>query len=89
MKILASSRERLHVTGETTYQVPSLSFPERHEAVTLDALKRYEAVRLFIERAVAVQSAFQVTNENANAVSSVPTFSIERRVNQRTESVFP
>src|SRR5204862_259939 len=38
---------------------------------TLEALSQYEAVRLFIDRAIAVQPTFAVTNQNAPAVAQV------------------
>jgi predicted ATPase len=71
LKILASSREHLHVAAETSYAVPPLSVPEAHKTITLAALTQFEAARLFIERAVAGQRAFQVTEENATAVADV------------------
>ncbi len=69
LKILASSREHLHLTGERTYEVPSLGVPKESDAV--DALTRFEAVRLFIDRAVAAQSTFQLNQENAYAVARI------------------
>ena len=41
------------------------------EAINLEALMQYEAVRLFIDRAVAAQPAFQVTHQNAPAVADI------------------
>ena len=45
--------------------------PDPHRAVPLDALAQYEAVRLFIDRAVAAQPAFAVTGENAPAIADI------------------
>jgi predicted ATPase/class 3 adenylate cyclase len=76
LRILASSREAMGIAGETTWAVPSLSLPDMwrnqltgHELV--EALSQYEAVRLFIDRALAVQPSFQITNENAPAVAQI------------------
>ena len=69
--ILASSREPLNVPGEQIYRVPSLSLPDPKQAQTVESLSQYEAVRLFIERAQAVQPSFAVTNANAPAVAQV------------------
>ena len=69
--ILATSQEGLNVIGETTYRVPSLSLPDPKRAQTADSLSHYESVRLFIDRAVQVQTDFVVTNENAPALASV------------------
>ncbi len=38
---------------------------------TVEALEQYEAVRLFIDRAVSVEPGFQVNNENAPAVANI------------------
>src|SRR5262249_30371900 len=48
LRILATSREALGVTGETTWQVPSLSVPDPEHLPPLDRFKEYEAVRLFV-----------------------------------------
>ena len=71
LKLLATSRERLHLTGETTYVVPALTLPGPNPAITLPALTEYEAVRLFLDRAVAAQPAFQLTHHNAAAVADI------------------
>jgi predicted ATPase/class 3 adenylate cyclase len=71
LKILASSRQPLHVAGETTYHVPSLSVPEPQRTVTMQALEQYEAVRLFVDRARAVQPSFQITDTNSRSVVDI------------------
>ena len=63
--ILASSREPLNVAGEQTYRVPTLTLPDPKQPQTVESLSQFEAVRLFIERAQAVQPSFAVTNGNA------------------------
>ncbi len=69
--ILASSREGLGIGGETTYRVPSLSLPDPKRDITPEALARFEAVRLFTERAMQVKTGFEVTPQNAAALASV------------------
>jgi len=71
LRILATSREALGVTGETTWRVPSLSVPDPERLPSLDRFQEYEAVRLFIDRAVASAPQFAVTNSNAPAVAQV------------------
>lgn len=71
LKIIATSREALTVPGEKIYQVPALSFPDPQRSPPLETLSQYDALRLFIERATAVQSAFAVTNTNAPAVVQI------------------
>ena len=55
LKLLATSREPLLAVGEMTYQLPSLSVPHPQQSLAPEALTRYEAVRLFIDRACAAQ----------------------------------
>ena len=69
--ILASSREALNVAGEQAYYVPSLMLPDPKKTQTVESLSQFEAVRLFIERAQAVQPAFTITDTNAPAVAQV------------------
>ena len=71
VQILATSREGLGIAGETTYRVPSLSLPDPKRDTTPQSLSPFESVRLFIERAVQVQTDFTVTNANAPALASV------------------
>jgi predicted ATPase len=71
VRILATSREALDVAGEIAYHVPSLALPDPQHLPSLEALSQYDAVRLFIERAAAVQSQFAVTNSNAPAVAQI------------------
>ena len=64
-KILATSRERLGVAGERACLVPSLSSPDAEPLLPLEELGRHGAVRLFVERAKAVNSAFELSEKNA------------------------
>src|SRR5919112_1976622 len=67
--ILATSREPLRVAGEFIRTVPSLSLPDPQRRYPAGELVRYEAVRLFVERAGAVDASFTLTERNANAVA--------------------
>lgn len=71
VRMLASSRECLGITGEQTYRVPSLSLPNEKSLPPLEQLSQFEAVKLFAERAVLGQPTFTVTQENAPAVVQV------------------
>jgi predicted ATPase/class 3 adenylate cyclase len=71
LTILATSREGLGMAGEQTYRVPSLSLPDPSRSQTVETLSRYEAVRLFLERAVGSRADFVVTNASAPALASV------------------
>ena len=71
LSLLATSREALGVTGETTFRVPSLSIPEPKHTLPFDEITRFEAVRLFAERAASIQPGFLVTEANAPAVVQI------------------
>ena len=72
LKILATSREALHLRGEHIYPVPTLALPLANlKQQSIEQLTQSEAVRLFLERALAVKPDFQVTNENASAVAEI------------------
>jgi predicted ATPase/class 3 adenylate cyclase len=83
---LVTSRIALRVSGEQEYPVPGLpappdlsrlselerlNLPLSVRAPDVEALNQYEAVRLFIARAVAVRPSFVVTNANAPAVAQI------------------
>jgi predicted ATPase/DNA-binding SARP family transcriptional activator len=71
LRILATSREGLQIAGETTYRVPSLSLPDPDKLPSVNLLPQFEAVRLFVDRAVAAVPAFALTAQNAAAVAQV------------------
>jgi predicted ATPase/DNA-binding SARP family transcriptional activator/DNA-binding CsgD family transcriptional regulator len=75
MRILATSREALCVEGELVWRVDPLSVPEAgpdtHRAPAAGELARYEAVRLFVERARLRLPHFELTEENAGAVARI------------------
>jgi predicted ATPase/class 3 adenylate cyclase len=70
LRVLVSSRAPLRLYGEREFPVPSLGLPAQ-VPYDVDVLSQYEAVKLFIERAVAVRPDFAVTNENAPAVAMI------------------
>ena len=71
VRLLATSREALTISGETIYRVPSLSLPDPKETQTPESLSQFEAVQLFIDRALAVAPAFTITNANAPALAAI------------------
>jgi hypothetical protein len=71
LRILATSREPLGVPGEVTWRVPSLPFPADPSQVPPGDLGRFEAVRLFAERARLARPRFALTWENAAAVAEI------------------
>ncbi len=69
VRILASSREPLHVAGERTYALRPLSLPAPGEVGS--KLGHSEAVQLFVERAQMRQSSFALTAHLAPIVASI------------------
>jgi predicted ATPase/DNA-binding SARP family transcriptional activator/Flp pilus assembly protein TadD len=65
IRVLATSRQPLLVPGEIVWRVPPLAAPPTCDRVTPEEAERYEAVRLFVERATAVQPAFRLTSRTA------------------------
>jgi predicted ATPase/class 3 adenylate cyclase len=83
---IVTSRAPLRISGEQEYPVPGLPAPRDILALSdlekmnlpaedrqLDAASatQYEAVRLFVARALAVRPDFRVTNDNAPAVAGI------------------
>ncbi|MEU4428293.1 BTAD domain-containing putative transcriptional regulator, partial [Actinoplanes sp. NPDC024001] len=66
VRVLATSREALGVTGETLCPVPPLALPPPEESPA--APLEYAALRLFAERAAAVRPGFTVDAGNVGAV---------------------
>jgi predicted ATPase/DNA-binding NarL/FixJ family response regulator len=71
LRILATSREALGITGEVAWSVPSLSLPDLRRLPDIESLHHYESARLFLERAAAVKPTFALTELNAPSVAQV------------------
>lgn len=73
--LLATSRETLGIAGESVFGVPSLSVPDLGRLASGGDLESdllaYESVRLFVERAQAVQPNFKLTAANAPMVAQI------------------
>jgi predicted ATPase len=71
IRILASSREPLHVAGEVTYPVPSLPIPDVGASATYEHLAKYESVRLFVDRAMAARPSFSLNERTGAAIAEI------------------
>lgn len=71
VRVLATSRVVLSLRGEHEYAVPPLQPPDADQTPDPAILNRFEAVRLFTERALAVQPRFRLTAQNARAVAGI------------------
>jgi predicted ATPase/DNA-binding SARP family transcriptional activator len=76
LRILATSRQSLGVTGEVDWRVPSLSLPKAGGAIT-DLENAFQeavesgAVRLFAERAAAARADFVLSRQSAPRVAEI------------------
>ncbi|MBI3974619.1 MAG: tetratricopeptide repeat protein [Chloroflexi bacterium] len=75
LRLLATSRAPMGSEGETTRPVPPLAtpdlYPDQDDAVPPEQLLAYDAVQLFVDRAVAARPDFALTAENARAIGQI------------------
>jgi predicted ATPase/class 3 adenylate cyclase len=77
LTLLASSREALGIPGEIPFRVPPMHLPsyrETYVSPSFEALAQSEAIRLFVDRAVAIQPTapgFALTPENAPVIFQI------------------
>jgi predicted ATPase/DNA-binding CsgD family transcriptional regulator len=71
VRVLCTSRERLGVPGETTVVLPALELPAAGQRLPVAGLAGAEALRLLVERAVAVAPGFALTEENCGAAGDI------------------
>jgi predicted ATPase len=70
-RIIATSRELLGIGGEVAYGLRSMHLPGRNGPSSLSELARYDAVRLFLERAEAARPDFRISAQTATAVAEI------------------
>jgi non-specific serine/threonine protein kinase len=68
VRVLATSRERLDVPGEAVVALSALEFPPDGQAL---GIAEVDAVRLLVDRAVAVAPGFALTDENTSAACEI------------------
>ncbi len=71
LRVLATSREGLGLSGEQLLAVPSMSSPSARDRIDAATLERFDAVQLFVERARAVSPDFTLDARNAPFVAEV------------------
>ncbi len=71
VRMLATSRQPLRIAGEAAYKLPSLPTPEPGRDLTVAAALEYAAIKLFVERAQAVDSRFALSAETAPVVAEI------------------
>ena len=73
IKAIVTSRVILRVYGEQEFPVPPLGLPPTDSSAALADVARSEAVRLFVERAMASVPSFRLDEANAAAVADIVT----------------
>ncbi len=69
--ILATSREAMRVEGEHAFWLPPLESPSPENRVTAADALTFPAVKLFLERAAASGSRFELSDADASIVASI------------------
>jgi predicted ATPase/DNA-binding CsgD family transcriptional regulator len=68
VRVTATSREPLAVSGERVVPIPPLELPSINQSESLVQVRENEAVALFAERAAAASGRFELTASNQAAV---------------------
>lgn len=71
LRVMATSRSPLHVSGEQEFEVPPLPVPEDPAAFPGAVIATCESVRLFAERAAAASPGFVIDVNNAAAIAAI------------------
>ncbi|MBV8164021.1 MAG: hypothetical protein JOZ91_07115 [Candidatus Eremiobacteraeota bacterium] len=71
IRVLATSRQPLGIMGEVVHRVRSLQLPEDSIGLRADRAMRYGAIALFVDRALAADTRFTITNANAPVVAEI------------------
>jgi predicted ATPase len=66
-----TSRSTLRLAAEREYVVPALDLPAPEAATPAGVAERYDAVRLFVERARSGRPGFRLTDDNAPDVVAI------------------
>lgn len=73
LRVLVATRQGVGIEGEETYRLPSLETPAQNVGAQLSANHAIEsaAIRLFVERTLAVDKTFCLTDDNASTIADV------------------
>jgi predicted ATPase/DNA-binding transcriptional regulator YiaG len=70
VQIITTSREVLNISGEKQFHVSPLAYPPEGSNGK-NIIANFDSVRLFVQRAKNIQTAFDLTDENAPSVARV------------------
>ncbi|MDP9070343.1 MAG: tetratricopeptide repeat protein [Actinomycetota bacterium] len=73
LRVLVTSRALLCISGEQELPVPPMELPDAGGVLELDALSRYDALALFVQRARTADPGFRLTDRNAAAIARICT----------------
>ena len=71
LKILVTSRFRLHLAGEHELGVPPFIVPNLKHLPRGASLLQYDALRIFLERVQAVRRDFAITDANVRTIAEI------------------
>ncbi|HEY3062151.1 MAG TPA: LuxR C-terminal-related transcriptional regulator [Chloroflexota bacterium] len=71
LRILATSREPLHITGEVAHRLQPLPVPSHTPEGDPRSLVAYASVELFLDRARAVRPDLELTSRNAGTIAEI------------------
>ncbi len=71
LKIMVTSRSVLRLYGEHEFEVPPLEVCAPDDMSTVEYVAQFPAIRLFVERAQAVNPAFHITEDNVATIANI------------------
>ena len=71
VRMLATSRQALGVSGEAVHRLPSLAVPEPGSMLNAEHALQHGAIALFVDRAALADTRFILTDDNAPIVAEI------------------
>lgn len=71
VKLLVTSRARLHIEGEYVFVVSPLQVPDMQHLPRVEMLAEVDSVAFFVQRAQAISPTFQLTGDNATTIAEI------------------
>ncbi len=71
VRVIATSREPLGVSGESVHRIKSLAYPGSTSGLSVENALQYSAIALFVERATAVRPQYRLTQDTISTVADI------------------
>jgi predicted ATPase/DNA-binding CsgD family transcriptional regulator len=71
VRLLATSRQALGISGENVYRLPSLAIPDKLAGLRSAEPLGYSAIALFVDRAKAADNRFAFTDDSAPVIADI------------------